>query len=301
MLLCAGCGATLSAVKSSAGWDRASSHPEEEAAALSCSGKPCAEVPLRRYYSRRSGVAPFVVGSAVDLSLVATGAYAVSRTGNAASGALLAAGALFMLLDGAILWSSHGLPEETGPWTLPEPVTASFRGRGIAIEIGDVTSGGTVRPTFSVAALARPPICSAASPIPRDVKSLALFDAVSLTRGLRPESVRYLTEVVRVRLWELFPSLHVVAQSDFAPLSGEHALSDGCDVTCRLGIAQKLETAASATADLTREGDEFVYQVTVRSVTTGEVITAGRARGKDLLQLDFAVRDVTGRMLGCRE
>jgi hypothetical protein len=88
-------------------------------------------------------------------------------------------------------------------------VTASFRGQRVAIEIGDVTSGGMVRPTFSVAALAILPICSAASPIPRDVKSLALFDAVSLTRG-----------------W--------------------------------------------------------------------------RARGKDLLQLDFAVRDVTGRMLGCR-
>jgi hypothetical protein len=93
----------------------------------------------------------------------------------------------------------------------------------------------------------------------------------------------------------------VIAQPDFAPLSGARALPDSCDVTCRLGVAQKLETAAAATAELTSEGGQLEYKLTVRMVKTGEVVASARASGKGLVELDAGVRAAAARLVGCRE
>ncbi|HEX4383737.1 MAG TPA: hypothetical protein VH083_12330 [Myxococcales bacterium] len=93
----------------------------------------------------------------------------------------------------------------------------------------------------------------------------------------------------------------MIAQSDFTPLSGTKALPDSCDVTCRLGVAQKLETAAAATAELTSEGGQLDYKLTVRMVKSGEVVASVRASGKDLVELSAGVRAAAARLAGCRE
>jgi hypothetical protein len=200
--LLAGCGTLIGSI--ARGGERTSSRPEESDAELSCAGKPCAEAALSRRGPRTPATGGFIAGSIVDLAIIGAGAYAVNKTGNAGSGALLTAGIAFLLADAAVLGSSKHEPPE--PWRLNEPVTASWRGQRVNLEASDLLLGGAVRPAFSVAALVKLSICSADSPIPRELESLTLFDAVSSTRALRPESIRYLTEIARVRIGELFPN-----------------------------------------------------------------------------------------------
>ncbi|HEX4383738.1 MAG TPA: hypothetical protein VH083_12335 [Myxococcales bacterium] len=154
--LCAGCGTLIGSI--ARGGERTSSRPEESGATLSCAGKPCAEAALSRRVARPPATGGFIAGSIVDLGIIGAGAYAVNKTGNAGSGALLNAGIAFLLADAAVLASSKHEPPE--PWQLNGPVTASWRGQRVNLEASDLLLGGAVRPEFSVAALVKLPICS---------------------------------------------------------------------------------------------------------------------------------------------
>ena len=79
--------------------EHAASRPQERDAALACSGKPCDAATLSRYTTGRLSIVGFAIGSAIDVSIVAGGGYAVSKNGNAGSGALLTAGIVFTALD----------------------------------------------------------------------------------------------------------------------------------------------------------------------------------------------------------
>jgi hypothetical protein len=281
-------------------WENASSRPEEEGVTLSCSGGPCGTVPVSRWYKKDYSVGGFVFGAGVDLAMIGAGVAEVHRTGNAASGALLTTGVVFTLFDAFMLNYSHGLRTERGPWQVREPVTARWQDQSIRIQTDDVVSNGLVLPRFSVAALARREQCSSRSLLPRTDANLVVFDPVSTTRDLRPESVRYLSEVVRARTAEVAPAVRMMSAAELFLRLGGREVGDDCDVTCRLGIAQELGATLAGTAELSRDGQELVYLLTIRDIKTGEPQATARATGKNLNDLDSAVRDVTSQIFGCR-
>jgi hypothetical protein len=264
---------------------------------------------MSRYATGRLGVPGFLVGSAIDLSMVAGGIYSVDRNGNAGSGALLATGIVFVLLDAAIFWSSHGGSGEQGPWTLDEPVAAHWRGERIPLDAGDIVVNGVPRPSFSVAAVrarlepqsTSDLLCLRAAPLPRINTTVVLFDAVPVTNRLREETVRYLSDVVRARAAQVAPDVHVLSREELIAAFGGREVSEQCNVTCRLEIASGLGATVSATAEVNSDGETISYFLAARSVKTGEVLATVRAYGKNLDELDRAVRPIPDRLFGCRQ
>jgi hypothetical protein len=281
-------------------WERASSRPDEEGVTLTCSGQPCGAVPVSRSAKDQNSVGAFVAGTTLDLALLGGGIEEVHRTGNAASGALLATSAFFILFDVFLLSTTHGLRTTRSPWEVNQPVVAQWQDQSIRIQTDDVVAKGEVLPRFSVSALARKEQCSTTSLVPRTEAKLVVFDPVSTTRDLRSESARYLSEVVRARTAEVAPAVKVFSAADLLVALGGRSVGDDCDVTCRLGIAQELGATLAGTADLYREDGEFVYQLTFRDVRSGARQARARAVGKDLSDLDSAVRNVTNWFFGCR-
>jgi hypothetical protein len=308
-LAAAGCGTVLGNLPAKPGWERAQSRPQETDATMSCSGKPCETATLFRSTRGQLSVAGFTIGTAIDLSMVATGVYAVNRSGNAGSGALLTTGILFALLDGIGFWTAHGGAGEHTPWALSEPTAARWHGERIPVDASDLLLNGQPRLTFSVASMrarlepesADRLLCLRAPPIPRTGTTLVLFDAVPLTNRIRVETLRYLSEVVRARAAQVAPGVHVLSREEIGAKLGGFEISDGCSVTCRLEIASELNATVSATAEVSSEGQTLSYVLAARSVKTGEVLWTARAYGKTLDELDSAVRNSADSLFGCRD
>lgn len=305
------CGAVFTTVNRSSGRDQAESRPSEQDAHVFCSGNPCNAVPIARSYRDRYSRTALAAGTALDLGMAVGGTYAVSRTGNAGSGALMALGIAFILTDASfLLVSSH---PDHDVWSLPETIEIEWNGQRTPISIFDVERGGSVRNTFSVKALRdsldrdqagniNPDLCSRdLAPIPRKEGTVvALFDP-DVQWDLPPASLTSFSEAVRSRASRDAPEIRLLDRSAMEiAFSTTGKPGPPCDDLCRTRVAAQLGATMVATATLGKRNGEWWYHLEARPIRSPPAIMSLWASGRTLEESADALRIVAGWLFGCR-
>jgi hypothetical protein len=302
LALCTGCGAVLASTSIS-GLDRGAVRPEEPDARLLCGGRPCEAAPLQREYDRRMSKVGYTVGTGIDAGLLALGIGLARNNGNTLSGVVLGISTVFLSFDIIGPLSNGGFGGTAEPWRLSQPVTADYRGRRIELEPADLLHDGNPLRTFSVAALQqrlqKDASVSAGSDclrhtgaVPRGPEAVAaIFDAADEGSGLHPETIRYLSEVLRAGAAAVAPELRVV---------GRDVLTAGgtCDADC---AARRIGATFVVSGSVRRQGGELRYSVRAAKAPSGAPLGEASASGKNLDELDAAVRKLAARLFGCRE
>jgi hypothetical protein len=217
---------------------------------------------------------------------------------------VLGLSALFVAFDIVTQLQNGGFGGTVGPWKLAQPVTADLGGQRLQLDTAYLLEKGNPLRTLSLAALQERlradatvtsdgGICLryAGWASRREDMVIAIFDAKDEGADLYPETIRYLSDVLRASAAAVAPD---------ARLPGPQAMATaaGCDEDC---MAQRLGANFAITGSVRKEDGERYYLVRASQVPSGAVIATAKASGKNLDELDAAVRKLAARLFGCRE
>jgi len=130
---------------------------------------------------------------------------------------------------------------------------------------------------------------------------LAVLDFKSYTDALKPEDVRYFTDVVRGAMLKASPTLQVMTRENLLVLlqaTGRDAAN--CEGECEVDTGRRIGADAVVSGDLLRFGTHFKLTLKLHETKMGRLLSSATATGKTIDDLDeqtaLAVKELFKRM-----
>jgi len=175
------------------------------------------------------------------------------------------------------------------PWLVHEAHSAAH---APAAEIVHESAAPLVQPAPSQPAASQPALAQPAASADRRAAifssgKLAVLDFKSYTDALKPEDVRYFTDVVRGQVLKAAPALQVMTRENLLVLlqaTGKDATA--CEGECEVDTGRRIGADAVISGEILKVGSHFKLSLKLHETREGRLLSTSVASGKSIDELD---------------